>query len=105
MSVITQGFGGGNIIVLGFGDSAGGDGPFLVSARSLDAYTIEVVYSENVTDTALITANYIISPYLTVGEVVRITDSIYQIATSRQTAGEDYTITSFNVKDDEGRIE
>lgn len=80
-----------------------GEIPFLVFARSVDATTLDVFFSENVNnDDATTAANYSISPFLSVYSVVKITDSQYRLTTSRQEGGQVYDITVNNVRDDSG---
>jgi hypothetical protein len=82
-----------------------GTAPFVVMARSVDARLMEVVYSEAMLEVeALNPANYSINNGLTVSAVVKVTDVIYRLTTSRQIRDQAYSITVTNVHDQHGNL-
>lgn len=82
------------------GFTGAGVAPFLVQAASVDARTLQVVYSEpvNASD-ATNPANYSIVPPLAVTAVSRVTSLVYVLTTARQARGQVYTVTASNVRD------
>ncbi len=79
----------------------GGSGaPVIVQlARSLDARTIEIIFSRRVNRTdAENVLNYAISPSLTVSKSTRVTDFHYRLTTSQQVIDLSYDVTISNIR-------
>lgn len=82
-----------------------GDAPTAVMARSIDAYTAEIVFDEPVVEVeALDPTHYSISPTLKVSSVVKVTASVYRLTTVRQTQGTVYTVTVSGIHDLNGNL-
>lgn len=82
-----------------------GNGPILVSVRSTGSHRIEAIYNKPVNEQdAVKLANYAISGGLTVRSVTKISDTTYEVGTSRQSAGVTYTVVVTNVRDLTGNI-
>lgn len=74
--------------------------PTIIIVRSLNARSLEVIFSEAVQEsTALNSNNYSINNGLTVSAVEKVSPSVYRLTTSKQTTGVAYTVTINNVKD------
>lgn len=72
----------------------------VVLTRSIDARTLEVIFSEAVVpEDALTLSNYYVVPTLQILAAAKSTDSIYQLTTSRQDELQSYTITIENIRD------
>lgn len=79
--------------------------PIFVLARSVDARTVDVFFSEAVQpEDAMNTANYSISPTLTIKSIQQITPRQFRLTTSNQSSGQDYTITASNIHDLSGNV-
>ncbi len=77
-----------------------GIAPTMPIARSIDARTLRVVFSEDVmTEDAILPENYTISGGLTISAVESVSATTYVLTTSKQTAGEEYTITAVDIRD------
>lgn len=80
--------------------TATGIAPFITIATSLDAFRVQVNYSEPVVVAdALVVGNYSITPSITIFSVVQNSPISYTLTTSQQTPGTSYTITVTNVRD------
>jgi hypothetical protein len=67
--------------------------------RSVDARTIEVVFSRRVNQAdASNVANYSVSPTLTVLSATKITDLNYRLTTSQQVLDQNYNVTISNIQ-------
>lgn len=76
-----------------------GIGATILMSRAIDAYTVEIFYSEAVNNSdATDIDNYSIDNGLEVTAAIKITDTRYQIKTTRQVEGLLYTITVSNVR-------
>lgn len=69
-------------------------------SRSIDARTLEVVFTEGVIEQDAITvSNYSVTPALQILKAVKVTDSVYRLTTSKQTELVTYTVTVQNIRD------
>lgn len=74
--------------------------PFIAIAISLDAFHVQVNFSEPVVvSDALNVANYGVVPTLTIYSAVQNSPVSFTLETSAQTPGQSYTITANNIKD------
>ncbi|NDG33027.1 hypothetical protein EB118_23540, partial [bacterium] len=77
-----------------------GIAPVTVLARSIDAKTIHVIFSEGVrSEEATVPSNYSFVPSLSVISVTKINDSQYELTTSKQSDLTLYTVTVSNIRD------
>lgn len=74
--------------------------PSVVMARSIDARSIDVYFSEAVNETDALTASkYSIDNGLSVVSVSKITDLVYRLTTTKQTIGATYNVTASGIRD------
>lgn len=79
--------------------------PITVMARSVDARTVHVIFSERVVEEdAIQVANYSFTPPLSVVSSKRITDSQYELVTSKQEDSTLYTVQVSNIRDLAGNL-
>lgn len=79
--------------------------PITVMARSVDARTVHVIFSERVREEdAIQVANYSFTPPLSVFSSKKITDSQYELATSKQEDLTLYTVQVSNIRDLAGNV-
>lgn len=80
-----------------------GVAPSIVMARSVDARTMEVIFSEPVLESdALNPTNYTITNGLKALSVSKVTPVIYRLTTSKQAVGTAYNVTVSEVRDLQG---
>lgn len=92
----------GNLFIGPFAETytAVGIPPAILQTRTVDARTIEIIFSEAVNEgDALYQGNYSIDNGLTVLSVAKVSPFIYRLSTSKQTIGVTYTVTVTGVRD------
>ena len=80
-----------------------GTNPAILMIQSVDARTVNILFNVPVNNLdALNTNNYVGDNGLTITASTKLSDSIFQLTTSRQVVGTAYTITASNIRDFSG---
>jgi hypothetical protein len=100
MFIVTQGLG--SEVAIPAPDT---NPPYIASCQSVDARTLDVIFSEVVVESeALVISNYIITPTLTVSAIQKLDSVSYRLTTSKQTELLPYTITAIGIHDLNGNL-
>lgn len=76
-----------------------------ITAQSLDAYHVRVIFSEEVVAAeALVASNYTFTGGLSSISVVKESPSVYIVTTSAQSPTSSYTVTASNIHDLAGNL-
>lgn len=79
--------------------------PTIQSASSVDAFTVRVIFSEDVlAEEALDASNYTFTGGLTAVSVSQESPAVYLVVTSAQTPAMSYTVTATNIHDLAGNL-